>query len=179
MRVFTFVILLLSSFLAYSEDQSISVPGEGWRIRFDAPKLTPIPGPVPSVFYGKADRFQLSLFVEKPRCDGPDTNENIYACHLKKVLANPYVVSDSVRGYTTTNGVQTMAFYRIQTAAGVGTNFSMNLLFARKGKWANVHASFASPTPDDAKALYTIMDSIKIEDDVESGAPSSSPETSK
>jgi hypothetical protein len=175
MRLIALVTLLLSWSPAHSEEQTIPVPGEGWRIRFESPQLTPIAGPVPSVFYGRADRFQLSFFVEKPQCDGPDTDENIYACHLKKVLSNPYVVRDSVRGNTTPNGVQTMALYRVQTAEGVGTNFSMNLLFARMGKWANVHASIASPKPEDVRALSAFMKSIKIEDeDVPSAASPSS-----
>jgi hypothetical protein len=178
MRVLLAVLLLLSLFEVRAEEQSISVPGEGWRIRFDAPKLTPTTGSVPSVFFGGAGRFQLSFFVEPPRCSGPDTYENIYACSLKHILANPYVVRDSVRANTTRNGVQVISLYRIQSSSGVGTNLAVNLLFARKGKWADVHASFASPTAEDAKALFAIMDSLTIEDEPEGSSalpPSSKP----
>lgn len=171
--------LLLALLLAFNAtswavEQTITVPGEGWHIRFDAPQLAPAAGMVPSVFYGAADRFQLSIFVEPPRCGGPDTSENIYDCFLQKMLKNPYIMRDSIRANTTQNGVLVMAFSKIESEGRVGTNFSMHLLFARKGKWADVHASFASPTKEDVKALLAIMESIKIEDDSVASSPNGS-----
>lgn len=168
MKVFGQILPLLLfslSSIAWAEEQVIHVPGEGWRIRFEAPKLVAAPGQKPSVFYGSADRFQLSFFVEPPRCGGPDTDENIYACFLPKLLNNPNIMNDSVRANTKQNGVQVMAFSRVEVGGKAATNFSMHLLFARHGKWADVHASFASPTKDDVKTLSAIMDSIKVEDD--------------
>lgn len=106
--------LIIVSFLviafgyAYAEEQIITVPGEGWKIRFDAPKLTPTAGDVPSIFFGKADRFQLSFFVEPPRCLGGDSDENIYACWAEKLQQNPYVDWDTERANKTSNGVQVM-----------------------------------------------------------------------
>lgn len=171
---FLAISFLSASSIAWGEEQTIRVPGEGWRIRFDAPKLSPGPAPAPGerrrVFYGSAGLFQLTFFVEPPRCVGPDTDENIYACFLPNLLKNPYIVSDSIRANTVPNGVQVMAFSRVQTERGTGTNFSMHLLFAQHGKWADVHASFASPTKDDVRALAAIMSSIKIEDDPEPAA---------
>jgi len=168
------MVFLLTCSTAWGEEQTIRVPGEGWRIRFEAPKLLPGPAPAPGerqrVFYGSAGLFQLTFFVEPPRCGGPDTDENIYACFLPNLLKNPYIVSDSVRANTVPNGVQVMALSRVQTERGTGTNFSMHLLFARRGKWADVHASFASPTKDDVRALAAIVSSIKIEDDPEPAA---------
>lgn len=165
------ILFLLACSLACAEEQTIRVPGEGWRIRFEAPELSPAPAPPPGgrqrVYYGKADRLQLTFFVEPPGCAGPDTDENIYACFLPRLLKNPYIVSDSVRANTVPNGVLVMAFSRLQTEIGTGTNFSMHLLFARRGKWADVHASFASPTKDDVRALAAIMNSIRIENDSE------------
>ena len=149
---------------ACAEEQVIPAPGEGWRIRFDAPKLSPTSGATPSVFFGRADRFQLSFFVQPPRCNWPDTDENIYACFLKLLLGNPYVVSNTVRGNTRPNGVLVMYLMRAERDERVGSAFNMNLLFARNGKWADVHASFTSPTQEDVKALFAIMDSIKVED---------------
>ena len=168
MKIFGQILLPLLfsvSSIAWAEEQVIQVPGEGWHIRFEAPRLVAVSGQKQSVFYGSADRFQLSFFVEPPHCSGPDTDENIYACFLPKLLNNPYIVKDTVRANTKQNGVQVMALSRVEMGGGVGTNFSMHLLFARNGKWADVHASFASPTKADAKTLSVIMDSIKVEDD--------------
>lgn len=159
------LLFLSVSSTAWADEQVIPVPGEGWGIRFEAPRLVAVSGSKQSVFYGSADRFQLSFFVEPPRCGGPDTDENIYACFLPKLLNSPHIMKDSVRANTKQNGVQVMAFSREEIGGRVGTNFSMHLLFARHGKWADVHASFASPTKDDVKTLSAIMDSIRVEDD--------------
>lgn len=165
---------LLAAFLvlhlagANAEEQTIVVPGEGWRITFDAPQLTRRPFPPNvrgGVFSGSAGLFQVTFFVDRPWCEGPDTHENLYACFQKNMAANRYVLPDSVRGNTTRYGVQTMSFARVPTPYGVGTNMGMHLLFARNGKWADFHASFASPTPDDVKALAAIMASIRVEDE--------------
>jgi hypothetical protein len=52
-------VLIATSALA--EDQIISIPGEDWKIHFDAPRLTPDKGIPTSVFYGRA------VFVSDPR----------------------------------------------------------------------------------------------------------------
>jgi len=168
MKISTAFIALSTFFLcagAYAEEQIISVPGEGWRIRFEAPKLTPTPGLASSVFFGRADRFQLSFFVEPPRCPGGDSKEIIYSCFARTLRKNPYVLWDTERGNTVPNGVYVTYMIRIERDGGVGRSLNINLLFARNGKWADVHASIASPGKDDVEKLYAIMDSMKIEDD--------------
>ena len=170
MRYLVLPFLLFVS-AVHAEEQTISVPGEGWRIRFNAPKLSPLVSAVPSVYYGSSGRFQLSFFVEPPRCSGPDTYENMYACYLKRLLANQFILRESISGNTKANGVHVMSFAKIVMPNGVGTNFAMNLLFARNGKWANVHCSFASPTEAEVRELVAIMDSIAVEDEASSSAP--------
>ena len=167
-KLFVALAVVLMVQIANAEEQVIRVPGEGWRIRFDAPKLTPQPAnprSVPPIFFGRADRFQLSFFVEAPRCGGPETDENIYNCRLKTLLNSPYVMRNTVRGNTVPNGVLVTYLTQVERDGLRGTAFNANLLFARKGKWADVHTSFASPIPEDVKALYAIMDSIKVEND--------------
>jgi hypothetical protein len=165
---------LLAAFLvvhlgcAKAEEQTIVVPGEGWRITFDAPKLTQRPFPPNirgGIFSGNAGLFQLTFFVDRPWCDGPDSHDNLYACFQKGMAGNRYVVPGSIRGNTTRYGVQTMSFARVPTASGVATNMGMHLLFAKNGKWADFHASFAMPTPADVEALAAIMESIRVEDE--------------
>lgn len=170
MKYLVLVFMLLASAVS-AEEQTISVPGEGWRIRFDAPKLSPLRGPTPSIYHGISGRFQLSFFVESPRCSGPDTDENMYECYVKRLLANPYIVKESIRKNTKSNGVLVMSLAKIETANGVSTNFSMNLLFTRNGKWADVHGSFASPSKSDVKDLFAIMDSIVVEKEPSVSSP--------
>lgn len=148
-----------------AEEQVISVPGEGWRIRFDAPKLTPVDSPLKSVYFGHADRLVLSFFVEPPKCPGGDSDENIYACYTATLQKNPAVDWDTERGNTVPNGVQVMYMSSIEAGGQKAKAFNINLLFARKGKWADLHVSIAGPTRDDVKALFALIQSVKAEDE--------------
>lgn len=141
------------------------MPGEGWRIRFEAPKLAPVKGLVPSLFFGRADRLQISFFAEPPRCAGGDSDENIYACFTETLKKNPDVIWDSERGNTVPNGILVMYLSQREVDGKVGRSYNMNLLFAHNGKWADLHASFAAPKPEDVTTLKAIIDSVKIEDD--------------
>jgi hypothetical protein len=58
---------------------------------------------------------------------------------------------------------------RLDTAQGSGKSFNIHLLFARNGKWADVHASIASPTKEDITLLAAVVNSIVIEDDAPAG----------
>jgi hypothetical protein len=152
---------------AIAEEHVISVPGEGWRIRFDAPKLTPGEGFVPSVFYGRADRLQVSFFVEPPGCPGGDSDENIYECFTESLRNNPHVDWDTERGNTRpSGGVMVMYISRGEVAGVTGTAFNINLLFPRNGKWADLHTSIASPTDEDVRLLFELVNSVAIEDEV-------------
>jgi hypothetical protein len=156
---------LKSHYTYRTEEQIISVPSEGWRIRFDAPKLVPIADHQASIFYGQAERFQLSFFVEKPRCSGGDSDENIYECFIKTLKQNPIADWDSERANTLPNGILVMYMAKLEREGQVGRSFNMHLLFAHRGKWADVHCSFAAPTKDDVNNLFAIIKSIKIEDE--------------
>lgn len=167
-RKFQFVgavasMLVFSSVLA--DDYVVSTPGEGWGIRFKAPKLSTVESPVPSVFAGRAERLQIAFFVEPPRCPGGDSDANIYRCFATSLQKNPLVLWDTERANTRPNGIQVMYMSKMETEKGVGKSFNINLLFFRGGKWADLHASIASPTQDDIKELFAIVDSIVIVDE--------------
>ena len=166
---YVWLLVALCSTLVFSsaraEDQVIPAPGEGWKVRISAPKLDPVPSVVPSAFSGQAGRLQISFFVEPPRCAGGDSNENIYKCFATSLQRNPLVVWDTERANTRPNGVQVMYISQANTEKGAGKSFNINLLFARRGKWADIHASIASPTQEDVKELFKIMDSIAVEDE--------------
>ena len=161
--------VLLASSPAYAAEQILPVPGEGWHIRLDAPPLTPAAVTFGSVYSGSAGRLQLSFFVSAPRCAGGDANEAIYHCYTAALKKSPLVVWETERGNTVPNGVQVMYMARLDTAQAAGKSFNMHLLFARNGKWADVHASIASPTKDDITLLAAVVNSIVIEDDAPAG----------
>jgi hypothetical protein len=154
---------------ALSEEQTISVPGQSWKIRFDAPRLIPVKGAAPSIFYGRADRLQISIFVEPPRCPGGDSDENIYRCFAASLKKNPVAIWDTERANTRPKGgVVVMYMTRVEVDGKTGGAFNINLLFAHNGKWADMHTSIASPTPKDVNALMAIVNSAAI---VEGPAP--------
>ena len=150
---------------ARAEEQVIPVPGEGWRIRLNAPRLVPAASPGTGVYAGRADRLQLTVFVEPPRCPGGNGDENIYNCFAQALKKSPLVMWETERGNTTPKGVQVMYLARLDTGAAAAKSFNIHLLFSRRGKWADVHGSIAAPGKDDIAALSALMDSITIEDD--------------
>jgi len=166
MRSILILLGLAISSSVLAEEQTISVPGEGWRIRFEAPKLTPGKGAVPSVFYGRADRLQVSFFVEPPKCPGGDSDETMYECFTASLRKNPVVDWDTERGNTRPGGgVMVMYMTRLEIAGARGRAFNINLLFPRNGKWADLHTSIASPTEEDIRSLLELVNSVAIEDE--------------
>jgi|GEM_PF-2406538 hypothetical protein len=151
---------------AHADEQAISVPGEGWRIRFNAPRMTPFDNSQePGVFSGMADRMRLSFAVEQPHCTGPDSDENIYNCFAGSLEKNPNVVWDSEQGNVAKNGVHVTYFSERDRENGTGRVLNVNLLFARNGKWANVHLSMNAPRKEDVNTLFDVVDSVVVEDE--------------
>jgi hypothetical protein len=168
------IIGLLRATSALAEDQIVSIPGEDWRIRFDAPQLTPGKGIAQSIFYGRADRLQISVFVEPPRCPGGDSDENVYECFAAVLRKNPVADWDTERANTRPNGgVTVMYMTRGETGALKGSAFNINLLLVHNGKWVDMHTSIASPTQDDIKTLFAIVNSAEIV----AGSPNEAPAT--
>jgi hypothetical protein len=154
---------LLMATSASAEEQTISIPGEGWKIRFDAPKLTPSKGVANSVFNGRSDRLQISVFVESPRCPGGDSDENVYECFAEALRKDPVADWDSERANTRPNGgVTVMYMTRGEIGGTKGGAFNINLLLVHEGKWVDMHTSISSPTQDDIKALFAIVSSAEI-----------------
>jgi len=162
---FLIVSLLIGSFV-HAEELVIAVPGETWGIRLDAPKLSPGDGPKNSIFYGRADRFQLSFFVELPRCSGGDSDEEIYECFAMTLQKNPIVEWETERANTLPSGVLVMYMAKMEDDGKIGRSFNMHVLFARHGKWADVHGSIASPSKDDIEKLFAIMNSVTVKEHV-------------
>lgn len=160
---------LLAFSPAHAAEQILSAPGEGWHLRLDAPTLTPAAVNFGSVYSGRADRLQLSFFVAAPHCGGGSSKENIYNCFATAMKKSPLVVWETERGNTVPNGVQVMYMARLDPSPGAARSFNMHLLFARNGKWADVHASIASPTREDITMLAAVVNSIVIEDDAPAG----------
>jgi hypothetical protein len=125
--------------------------------------LTPGKGVSTSVFHGRADRLQISVFVEPPKCSGGDSDENVYECFAAVLKKDPIADWDTERANTRPNGgVTVMYMTRVETGGAKGRAFNVNLLLVYKGKWVDMHTSIASPTKEDVEALFAIVNSAEI-----------------
>ena len=155
--------LLLLSPAVQAEEQLIQVPGEGWAVRLNAPRLDSSTGPGRGVFFGKADRLQVSIFVDAPRCQGSNSDEKMYECFAASLKKNPVVKWESERANTRPNGgVLVMYMTHAEVNGTTGNAFNINVLLAKNGKWVDMHASIASPTREDIASLLTVAASMTI-----------------
>jgi hypothetical protein len=58
-----------------------------------------------------------------------------------------------------------MYMAKMEVDGRAGRSLNMHLLFARHGKWADLHGSIASPTSEDVERLMALINSVKIEDE--------------
>ena len=155
-------LLLCTSALA--DPLTIPVPGAGWGIQLNAPKLSPFPDGQAGIYSGHADRLQLSFFAEPPHCMGGDSNENLYNCFATQLQKSPIVLWDSERANTAANGVHVMYMSQMAVAGQKFSAFNIDVLFAHKGKWADLHASIISPQEADVSKLMALADSVVVAD---------------
>ena len=162
---------------ARADPTRLAVPGQGWSVRFDGPsfkKLDEKDDPGRYSLFGNADRFNLSLYVEPPMCPGGDSSERIHACFLASLKRNPTVLYDTERGNTLPRG-GVMVMYMVEGDVGVSKvhAFNVNVLFAHKGKWGDLHVSYVSPRPEDVQALIALAQSVEVVDDPAPPPPAS------
>ena len=97
------IVLLVVVVLGYAETglaetTAVTIPGEGWSISFDAP---PLSGKEESrtgagyAFRATSGRFNLSLFVERPKAEGT-THKDCYALYWPLASRNPLIAKDTV-----------------------------------------------------------------------------------
>ena len=142
----------------------IAVAGETWSVLFDGPKIQVGTGTVPSAYFASADRLQVSLFVEPPKCAGGDSDENVYSCFSEALKKNPVVNWDTERGNKAANGIHVMYMTQIEANGKAGRAFNVNVLFVHGGKWVDFHASVASPGEADVARLFALADSVRVVD---------------
>ena len=126
------------------------IPGEGWRISFEAPPL-PDKGEMrkngADYMWGTSSgRFTISVFVEVPRGSGM-THKDCYEYYFPRSMRNPAIVKESV--VTTRNE----KYFRVQRDTVNERNELLlrhvNYFFACRGRWMDVHISVAQPTAAD------------------------------
>jgi hypothetical protein len=144
MRLATFVLAAVFT---------LPVPNEGWHFSFDTPKLS---SPQTSktadgfAFRGNAERFNMSVFVEKP--SGPGiTNREVYDFYWKQAQRNPMIVKSSIAVSDQPKFVRVQYDLETKFEGQTIRQRNVNYYFANRGKWIDVHISVIVPEPADQK----------------------------
>ena len=137
----------------------IAIPNEGWFISFEAPPLTEVTQSDHSGDFslsGTSHRFNLSLFVEKPRDQGK-SHRDCRDYYWSRASKNPRIVKKSI------SFSENDRYARVQcdTRASGILQTHVNYYFAFRDKWVDVHISLADPTPEDQQIFETFDKTLR------------------
>lgn len=164
---YVFLIALFISLPGKAASLSLAVPGEGWALKFESPELTKIKEVSNGDGYaysGNAGRMNLSLFVEKPTCPGGDAIQNIYKCFGEKIQHVPYIVNGSIAAYEAPDGLQVTYLMQVPSGEKTYRMFNLHFLFARNGKWGDLHISVVQPSKSDLEIVTSLVKSLSFGD---------------
>jgi hypothetical protein len=159
---FWFLLALLPA-AVHAAPMTVSVPGQGWQLSFDAPVFVDqkaVDHPDQYMYWGSSGRFNLSIYVETPGCKGGVKNEDFLDCFWPKASRNPLIVKESID--TRCNETYCRIAYDIKAALRGQPlrQVNRNFIFAYRGKWTDVHVSVLDPTETDLKLLDAFETSL-------------------
>lgn len=167
MSRFITCILLVVSINALAEPTRMVIPSQNWSISFDSPPLTKQKEgvkPDQYMYFGNSGRFNLSLFVEDPSCDGGNKHEDYYKCFWPKSSRNPLIAKDSVT-YSCNEKYCKVEYDVIANFGGQKIHQrNINFLIAYHNKWTDLHVSIIEPTEDDQQTLIAFEKSLEYEE---------------
>lgn len=165
MKLFVALLSFLLMASAQAEELQIPIPGEKWGVQFDGPRLTKVEAKVPTsgrVYAGTSGSLNLSLHVSVPDCEGDDSAENLYNCFGQKIQRVPYIVNGSIAVGRAPDGIQVTYLMEAPLNDRKVRVFNLNYVFAKNGKWGDLHISVVQPTKADLESAVTIMKSLKF-----------------
>jgi hypothetical protein len=145
----------------------LPVPKQGWQLTFDAPPLNKMrenDAPDQYSYAGGYGRFNMSFFVEPPRCPNGSTHEDVYKCFqgMRDLSKEPFKRQDET-------AQNFPAFYRasyriVQDVEGNRfEQLHINYYFIFQSKWMDLHVSMVKPTPEDMAFLAAFEKSLRYE----------------
>jgi hypothetical protein len=105
-RFLTLILFIIFPVVALAVSDEIIIPDEGWRISFDSPPLSKkqeFRKGSEYMFRATSGRFNISIFVEKPRGEGK-THKDCYDFYWPSVNCQ-YIVDKKSCQYIVDNGI--------------------------------------------------------------------------
>src|SRR5262245_47695883 len=146
-----FILLLGFAAVAFAAEQAVKIPKQGWSISFDSPPLSDKQDSKRGgdyAFKATSDRFNISLFVEKPHGAG-STNKACYEVYWPQASRNPTIAKDTVQMSETSKYVRVQYYIVTEFQEQQIGQLNVNYYFAYSGKWIDVHISIIAPTDQD------------------------------
>jgi hypothetical protein len=149
--------------LCFAEMTTMVIPEQSWEISFDAPALKKIKEanhPDQYMYFGNANLFNLSLYVETPGCNGGESHESYFKCFWPKASKNPLINQSTV--VSSCNSQYCKVSYDLETTVQGSyiKQRNINFIFAYNKKWIDLHVSFVNPTEDDLTMLAKFEQSL-------------------
>jgi hypothetical protein len=139
------------------------IPGQNWQLSFDAPPLAKQKEtnyPDQYTYFGNSGRFNLSLYVETPGCNGGNTHEAFYKCFWPNASRNPTIVKKSVNATSGSTYYKVVYDIEVPWKGELIRQHNINFLIAFRGKWTDLHVSVVNPTEADLKMLEAFEKSL-------------------
>jgi hypothetical protein len=137
----------------------VEIPHQGWSIVFDSPPLSrqeESRGDGEYAFRANSERFNISLFVEKPGGPG-QAHRDCYEFYWSKGGQNPMMDKASLQRSETPKYVRVQYDIVSQFQGQPIRQRHVNYFFVYGGKWVDVHISIIVPTKED-EAIFAAFD---------------------
>ena len=161
-RLMLLVLVLAFAGTASADTTEVKIPKQGWAISFDAPALSDKKESKKSgdfAFAANSHRFNISLFVEKPRGSGT-TNRDWYEYYWSRGSTNPMIDKRSV-SFSETDKYARVQYDIVTTFQGKPFRMTnVNYYFIFRDRWVDVHISVSDPRPEDDQIFKTFDASL-------------------
>ena len=158
MRSITILALLLAfRGTALASAERVEIPDQGWSISFDSPPLSQkeeSKQPGEYAFRANSERFNISLFVEKPHGSG-NSSKSCYDFYWPRASQNPMIAKDTIAMSETPKYVRVQYDIVTEFEGHPIRQRNVNYYFIFRGKWVDVHISIIAPSEQDADVFAT------------------------
>ena len=143
MKYILLLIALIASSVSQAEEVEISIPDQGWKIKYDAPIVKSYRGRTSKgdFIYESASRngFYISIFVETP--SGKKGHKNCADYYWSMAKKNPKIDKSTIKISEKEKWVVVSYIIKDLYKEEVVVMQNYNFFFEYKGKWVDIHIS--------------------------------------